>query len=143
GGGGDSHHNAQKLSAATSTSDPRLGKLLRMNPDGTGPADNPFGSPELVWALGLRNPWRFSFDRATGALTIGDVGQSAWEEVDFEPSVAAAKGANFGWNMFEGLHAYSDPSDTPGPNCTPCTPPLLEHSHTSGWYAIIGGYVVP
>ena len=62
--------------------------------------------------------------------------------MDFEPSVAAAKGANFGWNMFEGLHAYSDPSDTPGPNCTPCTPPLLEHSHTSGWYAIIGGYVV-
>jgi hypothetical protein len=142
GGGGDSHHNAQKLSAADAGSDPRLGKLLRLNPDGNAPTDNPFypGPAELVWALGLRNPWRFSFDRSTGALAIGDVGQGEWEEVDFAASVAAARGANYGWNMREGLHAYSDPSDTPGPNC--CTDPLVEHSHDSGWYAIIGGYVV-
>jgi len=142
GGTGDSHHNAQKLDAATSTSDPRLGKLLRMNPDGSAPADNPFAAPaDLVWSLGLRNPWRWSFDRMTGALIIADVGQGAWEEVDFEPSVAAAKGANFGWNMREGLHPYSNPTDTPGPNC--CTDPVLEHSHVpEGWAAIIGGYVL-
>jgi hypothetical protein len=141
GNSGDSHHNAQKLSAATSTSDPRLGKLLRINPDGGAPADNPFPAPaEDVWALGLRNPWRFSFDRLTGDLTIGDVGQDAWEEIDFAPAPAAGRGVNFGWNMREGLHDYSNPSDTPGPNC--CTEPLLEHSHSSGWYAIIGGYVV-
>jgi glucose/arabinose dehydrogenase len=141
GGGGDSHHNAQKLDAATSTSDPRLGKLLRINPSGTAPADNPFPAPaEDVWALGLRNPWRFSFDRLTGDLTIGDVGQGAWEEIDFAPAPSAGKGLNFGWNMREGLHDYGGASDTPGPNC--CTEPLLEHSHSSGWYAIIGGYVV-
>jgi len=141
GDGGDSHHNAQKLDAATSTSDPRLGKLLRMNPDGSAPADNPFAAPaDDVWALGLRNPWRFSFDRLTGDLTIGDVGQGAWEEVDFAAAPAAGRAVNYGWNMREGLHAYGDPSDTPGPNC--CTDPLLEHSHSSGWYAIIGGYVV-
>jgi glucose/arabinose dehydrogenase len=143
GGTGDPHHNAQKLDAATATSDPRLGKLLRMNPDGTAPADNPWsGTPaELVWSLGLRNPWRWSFDRLTGALIIADVGQAAWEEVDYEPSVAAAKGANFGWNMREGAHDYTDPTDTPGPAC--CTDPLLEHSHAGdGFTAIIGGYVV-
>jgi glucose/arabinose dehydrogenase len=142
GGVGDAHNNAQKLDAATSTSDPRLGKLLRMNPDGSAPDDNPFAAPaDLVWALGLRNPWRWSFDRATGALIIADVGQTAWEEVDFEPSLAAAKGANFGWNMREGAHDYTSPTDTPGPNC--CTEPVLEHNHVpDGWAAIIGGYVV-
>jgi hypothetical protein len=133
GGGGDQFHNAQDVTKL-------LGKLLRLNPDGSAPADNPFSNP--VWSLGLRNPWRFSFDRLTGALTIGDVGQDAYEEVDFAPSIAAAKGANYGWNHFEGLHHYSDPSDPLGPNCAPCTFPLLEHSHTDGWYAIIGGYVV-
>jgi len=142
GGVGDPHHNAQKLDAATSTSDPRLGKLLRMNPDGSAPEGNPFPAPaDLVWALGLRNPWRWSFDRLTGALIIADVGQTAWEEVDFEPSLAAAKGANFGWNMREGAHVYANPTDTAGPNC--CTEPILEHSHIpEGWAAIIGGYVM-
>jgi hypothetical protein len=142
GGGGDQHHNAQNLTVSDSDSDPRLGKVLRINPDGSAPADNPFPSAPLVWSLGLRNPWRFSFDRLTGDLTIGDVGQDEWEEVDFAPAPAAGKGVNYGWNMREGLHAYSNPSDSPGPNCTPCTDPLLEHSHDSGWYAIIGGYVV-
>jgi glucose/arabinose dehydrogenase len=148
GGSGDHYHNAQNLtdSDADAESDPRLGKLLRINPDGSAPADNPFQSPDYpapahyVWALGLRNPWRFSFDRLTGDLTIGDVGQGAWEEVDFAPAPAAGRAVNYGWNQFEGLHDYSDPSDTPGPNC--CTQPVLEHSHSSGWYAIIGGYVV-
>ena len=113
-----------------------------MNPDGSAPADNPFASAPLVWSLGLRNPWRFSFDRLTGDLTIGDVGQDRWEEVDFAAAPSAGKGVNYGWNMREGLHDYTNPSDTPGPNCTPCADPLLEHSHSSGWYAIIGGYVV-
>jgi hypothetical protein len=142
GDGGDSHHNAQKLDAATSTSDPRLGKLLRVNPNGTAPADNPFPAPaDLVWALGLRNPWRFSFDRLTGALAVGDVGQGAWEEVDYAPAPTAARAVNYGWNMREGLHPYVTPNpDTPGPNC--CTDPVLEHGHGAGWFAIIGGYVV-
>jgi glucose/arabinose dehydrogenase len=142
GGVGDPHHNAQKLDAATPTSDPRLGKLLRMNPDGTTPSGNPFPAPaDLVWALGLRNAWRWSFDRLTGALVIADVGQSAWEEVDVEPSIAAAKGANFGWDMREGAHDYGAATDTPGPSC--CTDPVLEHSHDpEGWSAIIGGYVM-
>src|SRR5206468_1616743 len=110
--------------------------------DGSAPEDNPFypGPAELVWALGLRNPWRWSFDRETGALAIADVGQTAWEEVNFAPSLAAAKGANYGWNMHEGAHAFSGyPLDPPGPGC--CTAPLLEHSHIpEGWAAIIGGY---
>ena len=131
GGGGDQLHNAQDVTRL-------LGKLLRMNPDGSAPADNPFSNE--VWSLGLRNPWRFSFDRLTGDLTIGDVGQDAYEEVDFAAAPAAGKGVNYGWNHYEGLHPYSDPSDTLGPNC--CTLPVLEHSHTDGWYAIIGGYVV-
>ena len=148
GGGGDQHHNAQNLTVTDSDSTPLLGKLLRMNPDGSAPADNPFQSPgypspaNLVWSLGLRNPWRFSFDRLTADLSIGDVGQNAWEEVDFSPAPAAGRGVNYGWNMREGLNDYTNPSDTPGPHCTPCTEPLLEHSHSSGWYAIIGGYVV-
>jgi glucose/arabinose dehydrogenase len=132
GGVGDVHHNAQDVTSL-------LGKLLRINVDGSAPADNPFSN--RVWALGLRNPWRWSFDRATGALAIADVGQAAWEEIDFAPSLAAAKGVNYGWNMREGMHAYSSPTDTPGPNC--CTDPLLEHSHVpEGWAAIVGGYVV-
>jgi hypothetical protein len=131
GGGGDQHHNAQDVGTL-------LGKLLRINADGSAPADNPFSN--RVWSLGLRNPWRFSFDRLTGDLTIGDVGQDAWEEVDFAPAPAAGKGVNYGWNHFEGLHDYSNATDTLGPNC--CTSPVLEHSHDSGWFAIIGGYVV-
>ena len=142
GGAGDPHHNAQKLDDATSTSDPRLGKLLRMNPDGSAPAGNPFPAPaDLVWSLGFRNPWRWSFDRQTGAVIIADVGQAAWEEVDYAPSLDAMKGANFGWNMREGAHDYTDPTDTPGPNC--CTDPLFDHSHIGdGFAAIIGGYVM-
>jgi glucose/arabinose dehydrogenase len=142
GGGGDQHHNAQNLTVTDSDSTPLLGKLLRIDPDGSAPADNPFPSAPLVWSLGLRNPWRFSFDRLTGDLTIGDVGQDLWEEIDFAPAPGAGKGVNYGWNMREGLHAYTNPTDTPGPNCTPCPDPVLEHSHSSGWYAIVGGYVV-
>lgn len=144
GGAGDVHHNGQNLTVtdATAGSSPLLGKLLRMEPDGSAPADNPFPAPaDRVWALGLRNPWRFSFDRATGALVIGDVGQDDWEEIDYAPSLAAARAANYGWNLREGTHAFTA-TDAPGPGCPPCTGPVIEHGHSDGWQAIIGGYVV-
>jgi glucose/arabinose dehydrogenase len=122
-----------------------LGKLLRINVTGvptyTVPASNPFtqtasGLPE-IWAYGLRNPWRFSFDHLTGELYIADVGQDSYEEVDFqEPGVG---GRNYGWKCYEGFHVF---------NLTHCAgitnfvPPVTEYSHSSGaGEAIIGGYV--
>ena len=93
---GDPFGNAQKT-------DKLLGKILRLDVDSGDPyaipADNPFGNE--VWAYGLRNPWRFSFDPATHDLYIGDVGQNAWEEIDFLPA-GSPGGANFGWNIMEG-----------------------------------------
>jgi glucose/arabinose dehydrogenase len=140
GGSDDQHHNAQNLTVTNASSNPLLGKLLRMERDGSAAAGNPFPAPaDRVWALGLRNPWRFSFDRATGALVVGDVGQGAWEEIDYATSLGAAKGANYGWNLFEGTHNATG-SDPRGPNC--CTGPVIEHGHSAGWLAIIGGYVV-
>jgi glucose/arabinose dehydrogenase len=140
GGADDQHHNAQNLTVTDADSNPLLGKLLRMERDGSAPADNPFGAPaDRVWSLGLRNPWRFTFDRETGALVIGDVGQGASEEIDYATSLAAAKGANYGWNLREGMHNATG-SDPTGPNC--CTEPVIEHGHSAGWLAIIGGYVV-
>ena len=104
-----------------------------------GPADNPFvgrsGAKPEIYAYGLRNPWRFSFDRSTGALVIGDVGQDKIEEVDYEAK-GAAKGANFGWSVFEGRSPYN-PGSAPG-----AVPPVLQQTHASGWCSIVGGYVV-
>ena len=81
-----------------------FGKILRMTPVGTVPAGNPFrdraGTRPEIWATGLRNPWRYSFDRATGDLYIADVGQNALEEIDFQP--AGQGGQNYGWNRMEG-----------------------------------------
>jgi glucose/arabinose dehydrogenase len=102
GSGGDPRDNAQNLGTL-------LGKMLRIDVDGgvsyAIPLDNPFlGTPnarEEIWALGLRNPWRFSFDRLTGDLFIGDVGQSSWEEVDFQPGNSPG-GENYGWRLMEG-----------------------------------------
>jgi glucose/arabinose dehydrogenase len=119
-----------------------LGKILRIDVDHSQPysipADNPFanggGLPE-IWAYGLRNPWRFSFDSLTGDLYIGDVGQDAWEEIDFLPAGSAA-GTNFGWNYFEGMHSYRG---SPSANQQFVTP-VAEYSHTLG-DAVIGGYV--
>ena len=139
GGGGDPDGNGQNLNTL-------LGKMIRIDVE-TGnpttytiPSGNPFvgvtGADE-IWAYGLRNPWRYSFDRLTGDLYIGDVGQSAWEEVDFQ-AAGFAGGANYGWNVLEGNHCYS-----PSVGCvTPANyvAPVAEYSHSNGC-SITGGYV--
>ncbi|MDQ1431043.1 MAG: hypothetical protein QOF40_1645 [Actinomycetota bacterium] len=125
-----------------------LGKILRIDPTPSGraaytvPTDNPFvavaGARPEIWAYGLRNPWRFSFDRASGDLWIGDVGQSQWEEIDHVGAVNgrdAGKGANFGWNRFEGTHPYR--GSAPGS----AVPPVHETSHATGACAGVGGYM--
>jgi hypothetical protein len=125
-----------------------LGKLLRIDPLPSGgdqyspPQDNPFvgvrGRNE-IFAYGLRNPYRFSFDRLTGDLTIGDVGQSRREEVDFR-SAGAAPGPNFGWDCFEGSLTYNGGGPClRGPSGH--TEPVHELSHGNGYCSVIGGYV--
>lgn len=123
------------------------GKLLRIDPGATGgaqyaiPPDNPFvGMPgaDEVWSYGLRNPYRFSFDRYTGALTIGDVGQNAWEEVDFAVQPAPGRGVDYGWDCREGRHDLELAGCIPGIS----TDPVLEYSHQAGGCSITGGYVV-
>lgn len=139
GGGGDPLGNGQNKTTL-------LGKVLRIDVEaGVSPykipVDNPFVSDPTamheIWALGLRNPWRFSFDHLTGDLYIADVGQDAWEEIDFQ-SAAAAGGANYGWNILEGPACY---------NAVSCTPPLA-YSAPVAYYghgvdncAVAGGYV--
>jgi glucose/arabinose dehydrogenase len=120
-----------------------LGKVLRIAPGPNGgysiPAGNPFaggsGRRPEIWAYGLRNPWRFSFDRLTGDLIIGDVGQDQQEEVDYAPSGRGA-GANYGWSIFEG-DRRNKPGNAPG-----AVFPVLVARHSQGYCAIIGGYVV-
>jgi glucose/arabinose dehydrogenase len=123
-----------------------LGKILRINPTPTAtaaytiPPDNPFvNAPDArpeIWAWGLRNPWRFSWDTTTGDLWIGDVGQNAWEEIDFAPKAAGGgRGMNYGWNVYEGNHDYRD-GDAPE-----AVPPIFEYSHDGGNCAVTGGYV--
>jgi glucose/arabinose dehydrogenase len=134
GSGGDPQGNAQRV-------DTLLGKLLRLDVDSGQPyaipPDNPFasggGRPE-IWAYGLRNPWRFSFDFPTGQLFIGDVGQSNWEEIDWQYPGAPAP-ANYGWNLREGLHDYRGGG---GPDLVE---PIAEYSHADGC-AVTGGRVV-
>jgi len=123
-----------------------LGKILRIDVDQGVPygipQDNPFVADSAVrdevWALGLRNPWRFSFDRLTGDLFIADVGQNAWEEVSFEPSINGSSegGRNYGWRRMEGAHCFN-----PGNNCNDgsLVLPILEYSHSRGC-SITGGY---
>ena len=131
GSGGDPPNNAQNP-------DSRLGKLLRVDPRELRPSPH-------VFSLGLRNPFRFSFDRVTDPghprIAIGDVGQSRFEEVDYT-TVAAARGANFGWDAFEGFAPYRDEnSGTPDPGGT--VKPILAYPHSRGGScSIIGGYVV-
>jgi glucose/arabinose dehydrogenase len=122
-----------------------LGAILRIDvASGTSytvPPDNPFvgradARPE-IWSFGLRNPWRFTFDPATGDLYLADVGQDAWEEVDVVTAAAGAgRGANFGWSRTEGRHCYADP----GCDVSRDTQPVLEYSHTDGC-SISGGFV--
>jgi glucose/arabinose dehydrogenase len=142
GGGANDQHgergNAQSLGTL-------LGKLLRIDPRPEGgrpyriPSSNPFvgrsGALGEIYAYGLRNPWRFSFDRRTGNLSIGDVGQDAVEEIDYV-SRARAKGANFGWRPFEGENRITDES-APG-----AIGPVITHTHDEGFCSITGGYVV-
>jgi len=147
GGGDDTLGNAQKTDPsyndAAAGHDARLGKLLRIDPKtGAAAAGNPgFAQPE-IWAYGLRNPWRYSFDRATGDLVIGDVGQDTWEEVDFAPGPDRGKGYNYGWNTYEGDHprGTSDPAGTRAGFAWP----ILEKAHAApdSFSSIAGGYVV-
>jgi glucose/arabinose dehydrogenase len=133
---GDPARNGQKLSTL-------LSKILRIDPNPSGsapytiPSDNPFvgraGARPETWMWGLRNPWRFSFDRATGDLWIGDVGQNKYEEIDYAP--AGQKGINWGWSVREGFHPYNRGS-APG-----ARDPLFELAHSDGFCAVIGGYV--
>jgi len=136
GGSGDPGGNAQNPHAL-------LGKLLRLNVNGasgyTIPANNPFATdtsaaPE-IWDAGLRNPWRFSFDRTRGDLYIADVGQGAWEEVDVEQA-GGGGGVNYGWNVMEGMHCYNNVPC----NMAPYTKPVIEYDHNFGC-SITGGYV--
>jgi glucose/arabinose dehydrogenase len=129
-----------------------LGKLLRIDPAGVLPGeyaipfDNPFAGPapgaDEIYSYGLRNPYRFSFDRLTGDLTIGDVGQSRREEIDFMPR-GSGRGANFGWNCFEGSLPFSGAVASCTPPLSNHTAPVLEYPHpTSGAAAVNGGYVI-
>lgn len=136
GSGGDPHGNGQNL-------DTLLGKVLRIDPRGGKPyaipSDNPFvGDPKAkdeIWAYGLRNPWRFSFDAGTGDLLIGDVGQSAWEEIDWAPADSKG-GENYGWSQMEGNHPFRD-----GTEPANHVPPVHEYDRTGLGCSVTGGYV--
>lgn len=144
GSGGDPLGNGQNPMAM-------LGKILRIDVDAPAssgrayalPPTNPYGPggvspgaglPE-IWAIGLRNPWRFGFDRQTADLYIGDVGQGAWEEIDRQPADSAG-GENYGWNVMEGGHCYQAGCDETG-----FVKPIAEYSHDSGNCSVTGGYV--
>lgn len=149
GGGGDPMCLAQQGTTL-------LGKILRLDVDANAdsppfygiPSSNPFqGShpfPDEIWAFGLRNPWRFSFDRRTGDLYIGDVGQDLREEIDVQPARSSG-GQNYGWKTLEGTFCFSTdacPSSTPPCGSPQITLPALEYRHTSeGECSVTGGYV--
>ena len=137
GSGGDPNDRAQDLGVL-------LGKMLRIDVDAGGPGGygippgNPFvgdaNAADEIWAYGLRNPWRYSFDRFTGDLFIGDVGQNTWEEIDFQPAVSSG-GENYGWSCMEG-------DEFVGYNLcdgSPLTPPILVYDHGVGC-AVTGGF---
>ncbi|MGK0618979.1 PQQ-dependent sugar dehydrogenase [Meiothermus cerbereus] len=145
GSGGDPENYAQRLLPQDGNRH-MLGKVLRLDVNGseTGlnyriPADNPSlgGRVSELWALGLRNPWRASFDRQTGDLWIGDVGQSTQEEISLGPG--GGKGLNYGWKIMEGNFCY-DNSVAPGCNSASLTPPVHAYGRSDG-YSVTGGYV--
>ena len=131
GSSNDPQGNAQSLSTW-------LGKILRLDVDSVEPyaipSDNPFG--DEIWAYGLRNPWRISFDRGTGDLYIGDVGQDQWEEIDYVPA-GTPGGMNFGWDYLEGTHFHEGSP----PQGAQLVPPVAEYSHSEGGCSVTGGYV--
>ena len=118
-----------------------LGAILRIDVDGDPPynipADNPFvgddGARDEIWSYGFRNPWRFSFDRATGDMYIGDVGYKRWEEVNFQPA-ASSGGENYGWSVWEGNETYA------GGEAPNYAPPFFVYGHSHGC-SVTGGYV--
>jgi len=136
GGSGDPDGNAQDLSSL-------LGKILRLDVDTqlpyAIPADNPFrnvtGARGEIWAYGLRNPWRFSFDFEADRLFIADVGQNSWEEINVVP--ASRAGANYGWNIMEGRHCFGASSC----NTADLTLPVLEYPNGDEGCSVTGGYV--
>ncbi len=131
GAAGDPLDHAQNL-------DTLLGKILRLDVDSaepyTLPPDNPFGNE--IWAYGLRNPWRMSFDKRTGDLYIGDVGQGEWEEIDYIPA-GSPGGINFGWDYREGAHEYEGNP----PQGLVLVDPIAEYNHQEGGCSVTGGYV--
>ena len=137
GGAGDQYGNGQNGQTL-------LGAMLRLDVDSRQPyaipPDNPFlGNPAIrdeMWAIGLRNPWRYSFDRLTGDLYIADVGQNRYEEIDFQPA-GNPGGQNYGWPIMEGSHCY--PEDQPCDR-TGLTLPVVEYDHSQGC-SVTGGYV--
>lgn len=150
-GTGDPFNNAQNMGVL-------LGKIVRIDVNGiagspaecfgggtggyTIPATNPFidgpgGACDEIWALGLRNPWRSSFDRVTGDFYIGDVGEATWEEIDFQPA-GSGGGANYGWRCFEGNNPFNLSGCGPSSSYTF---PIFAYSHSGGECSVIGGYV--
>ncbi|RJQ56820.1 MAG: glucose dehydrogenase [Nitrospiraceae bacterium] len=138
GSGGDPFNNAQNPAVL-------LGKLLRIDVEAAPagyvvPASNPFAGSSAargeIWALGLRNPWRFSFDRLTGDLFIADVGQNTIEEIDFQAS-ASRGGENYGWNTMEGSRCFQDPACSPAGLILP----VAEYTHATGDCSVTGGMV--
>ncbi len=135
GSGGDPQGHAQNTTTL-------LGSMLRIDIDSANPyaipADNPFSNDPInrqeIYAWGLRNPWRWSFDTANDRLWLGDVGQGQWEEIN----VIQANG-NYGWNIREGAHCYNDPSDSC--NSAGLIDPVIEYDHNSGGRSVTGGYV--
>jgi len=138
GGAGDSLNNAQTLTTM-------LGKLLRIDVSGalpyTIPSTNPFFDVDHalaeIWAYGLRNPWRFTFDRRTGDLLIGDVGQNEIEEINFQPAESVG-GENYGWRKMEGSRCFNPSS---GCNDGSLVLPILEYDHSGGRCSVTGGSV--
>jgi glucose/arabinose dehydrogenase len=143
GGAGDTANNAQRT-------DVLLGKMLRIDVDGSSGSRHyriPSGNPYLgrtgrdeIWQRGLRNPWRWSFDRRNGNLWIGDVGQGSWEEIDraILRSEGPGRGVNWGWHVLEGRHCFQPSS---GCSTSGKTMPIVEFDHGNGRCAVTGGYV--
>ena len=137
GSAGDPEKRAQNMNDL-------LGKMLRIDVDGgdpySVPADNPFvsgGAKPEIWSSGLRNPWRFSFDRKTGDMYMADVGQGLYEEIDFQLSTSKG-GENYGWRCYEGQHEFK----TDGcEDASKYVKPIIEYDHSDGRCSVTGGYV--